>query len=99
MLGLPHTELVGVDRRGERATGGEIGQEHSLLRGENSRRLGHEMDAAEDDDIGVSLGRVAREAQRVSDEIGDVLDLWPLIVVRKNAGVANASEILDLGLE
>ena len=57
------------------------------------------MNAAEDDDVGLGLGRFAREAQGVANEIGDILDLGPLIVVREDAGIANACNLLDLGLQ
>ncbi len=49
MLGLPLAQLVGVDRRGERAAGAEVGEEDRLLGREDRRRLRHEVDAAEDD--------------------------------------------------
>ena len=55
------------------------------------------MDAAEDDDVGVGLGRFAREAERVADEIGDVLHFGSLVVVGEDDGVAVAGEALDLG--
>ncbi len=55
------------------------------------------MDAAEDDDVGVGLGRFARQAERVADEIGDVLHFGALVVVREDDGVAVAGEALDLG--
>ena len=84
MLRLPLAQLLGVDRRGERAAGGEIRQQHGLLRRQNRRRLGHEVHAAEDDDVGVGLRRLAGQAERVADEIGDVLDLGPLVVVRED---------------
>ena len=90
---------VGVDRRGERAAGGEIGKQHGLLRREDRRRLGHEVHAAEDDDVGVGLRRLAREAERIADEIGDVLHFGALVVVRENDRVALARELLDLVLQ
>ena len=37
----------------------------------------------------------ARQAERVADEIGDVLDLGPLVVVREDDGVALLRERLD----
>ena len=99
MLGLPRAELLGVDRRGERAAGGEIGEQHRLLRREHRGRLGHEVHAAEDDDVGFRLRGFARQAERVADEVGDVLHLGALVVVRQDDGVALAGERLDLALQ
>ena len=47
----------------------------------------------------LGLRRFARQAERVADEIGDVLDLGALVVVRENDRVALARELLDLGLQ
>ncbi len=49
-----------VERRhvGHGAAGGEVGQQHGLRRpGEHVRALGHEVDAAEDDELGLRAGR------------------------------------------
>ena len=46
-----------------------------LLRAQDRRRLGHEVDAAEGDHLLGRGGRLLREAERVADEVGDVLDL------------------------
>ena len=99
MLGLPRAKLLGIDRGGERAARGEIGEQHRLLRREDRRRLGHEVHAAEDDDVGVRLGGLAREAERVADEVGDVLHFGALVVVREDDRVLLARERLDLTLE
>ena len=44
-------------------------------------RLGHEVHAAEDDRLAVGGRRPAREAERVADVVGHVLDLRQLVVV------------------
>ena len=47
------------------------------------------MHAALDDDGGVDLGRLARELQRIADEVGDtVVDFRRLVIVRKDDRVA-----------
>ena len=51
MLRLPGAQLVGGDRRGERAAGVEVGDQHGLVGREDRGRLGHEVDAAEDDHL------------------------------------------------
>jgi hypothetical protein len=61
VLRLPLAQLLGVDRGGERAAGAEVGEEYRLLRAEDRRRLGHEVDAAEDDRLRIGRGRLARE--------------------------------------
>jgi hypothetical protein len=54
------------------------------------------VDAAEDDRGSVCLGGLPREAERVPDVVGHVLDLGHLIVVRKDDRVALACELADL---
>ena len=71
MLGLPRAELVGRDRRGERAAGAQVGDQHRLARADDRRGLGHEVDAAEDDRRRRRSPRpAAREPERVADEVG-----------------------------
>src|SRR5207245_11796633 len=60
-------------------------------------RLGHEVDAAEDDRVGLHAGRLARELERVAHEVGHREDLRALVVVRQDDGVAGALQGADLG--
>ena len=54
------------------------------------------MHAALDDDVGIDLGRLARELERIADEIGDaVVDFRRLVVVRQDDGVALLLERVD----
>ena len=47
--------------------------------------LGHEMHAAEDDELGLALaGRGARELQRIAGEVGELDDLVALIVMTED---------------
>src|SRR3546814_19478454 len=48
------------------------------------RGLGHEFDAAKGDDVGVGLRSLARQLERIADEIGEVLNLGLLIIDRKS---------------
>ena len=96
VLGLPGAQLVGVDRVGERAAGVEVGDQHLLLGREDRGRLGHEVDAAEGDRLGVGGGGLAREAERVAEVVGDVLDLGQLVVVGEDDRVALRGERADL---
>ena len=46
--------------------------------------------------VGVGLRRLAREAERVADEVGDVLELGQLVVVGEDHRVALGGERADL---
>jgi hypothetical protein len=59
--------------------------------------LGHEVDAAEHDDAGGHARPLARQLERVADEVGHFEDLRALVVVGQHDGVAGALEVLDLG--
>ena len=72
------------------------GQEDLFVRVQDLRRLGHEVDAGEDDDVGVGPGRLAGETERVADVVGDVLDVGLLVIVREEDGVLLALQPLDL---
>jgi hypothetical protein len=99
MLGLPRAELLRVDRRGERAPGREVGEKNRLVRREHGGGLRHEVHAAEDDDVRVGLGGLAREPEGVADVVGHVLHLGPLVVVGEDDRVLLACELLDLALQ
>ena len=57
------------------------------------------MDAAEHDDRGAGLRGLARQAQRIADKIGYVLDFGTLVVMRENDRVALSSKLLDIRLK
>ena len=92
VLGLPGAQLIGVDRLRERAAGAEVRDQHGLLGAEDRGGLGHEVNAAELDHLGIGLRRLAGEAERVADEVGHVLQLRQLIVVGEDDGVALGGE-------
>ena len=75
-----------------------VGQQDGLVGAEDRGRLGHEVHAAERDHRLVDLRRGLREAERVADVVGDVLDLGHLVVVRQDHGAALARQLADLGL-
>ena len=85
--GLPGL-LDGVDvgHVGHRAPGVEVGEDHLLVRrGEDVGRLGHEVDAAEDDVVGVAAVRGdARQAEGVAPGIGPAHHLVALVVVAED---------------
>ena len=43
--------------------------------------------------------RLAAQLQRIADEIGEVLDLGLLVIVREDDGVALLAQALDLGAD
>ena len=57
------------------------------------------MHAAEGDHLGVGLRRLLREPERVADEVGHVLHLGQLVVVREDHGAALGGERAYLGLQ
>ncbi len=90
-------QLVGRDRRGERAAGVEVGDEDGLLRAEDRRRLGHEVDAAEDDRVSASVAAASRESPSESPtKSRDVLHLGHLVVVGEDHRVPLGGERADL---
>ena len=95
MLRLQLAQLSAGDHVGHRTAGGRVGNEHRLVGIENRCRLGHEVDAAEDDHVGVDLGGAAREFEGIARVVGDVLDLAAGVVVRKDNGLALFLESFD----
>ena len=98
VLGLPGAQLVGGDRVGQRAAGVGVGQQDGLVRTQDRGRLGHEVHAAEGDHLGVGDGGALREAERVADVVGHLLDLGQLVVVREDDGAALGGERAHLVL-
>ena len=98
-LRLPAPDVLGGHGRRERAAGLEVGQQHPLRGRQNRRGLRHEVDAREDDHLGRRLRRLAGEAERVAHEVGDVLDLGPLVVVGDDDRVPLLGQRPDLGLK
>jgi hypothetical protein len=79
-------DRVDVGHVGHRAAGVEVGEDDLLVgRGEHVGRLGHEVHAAEDDEVGLGplLGEDG-EAVRVAPSVGPAHDLVPLVVVAED---------------
>ena len=88
---LPHlapadVELIAGGHVGHRAAGREVRQDDFLMRrAEDVGALGHEVHAAEHDELGLALaGGGARELQRVAGEVGELDDLVALIVMAED---------------
>jgi hypothetical protein len=99
MLGAEGGELFGRAAVFQAATGVHVRQHDDLVGRQDLGGLRHEAHAAKGDHIGVGLGRLARQVEAVADEIGQVLQLGLLIVVRKNHGVALLAQPVDLRAE
>ena len=71
---------------GHRAARGEVGQDDLLVgAAEHVGALGHEVHAAEDDVVGLGMGRrAAGELERVAAEVGVLNDLVALVVVAED---------------
>ncbi len=83
----------------ERAASVGIGQDDDFPGVYDFRRFRHEMDAAEDDDIGLGGLGVVGEAERVADVICDVLDVAGLVIMGEDDGVPGLFQGEDFLLE
>ena len=81
-----HLELVGLGHVGHRAAGGEVRQDHLLVRrAEHVGALGHEVHAAEDDELGVGmLADLVGELERVAGVVGELDHLVALVVMAED---------------
>ena len=82
--------LVQGGHVGHRAAGREVGQ-HDLLRvgGQDVGALGHEVDTAEHDVVGLwPGGRVARQLERVAGDVRERDHLVALVVVAEHESAA-----------
>ena len=77
----------------------EVRQQHHLVRAQDLGRLGHEAHAAEHDDIRVRAGGLARQIEGIAHEIGEILNLGVLVIMREDDGVHLAAQTSDLRLE
>ncbi len=73
-----------------------LGMHNNLAWVEDYRRFDHEIHAAENYDFRVCLLRLKAERQRVAYEIGNVLHLRALVVVREDDGVFLLFKARDL---
>ena len=85
-VGPAHLELIGIGHVGHRASGGEVRQDHLLMRrAQHVGALGHEVHAAEDDELGVGmLADLLRELVRVAGVVGELDHLVALVVMAED---------------
>ena len=91
-------QLVGGAGLLEGAAGVFVGEDDCFVGIENLGSLGHKVDAAETDDVGIGFPCLIRETEGVAHIIGDVLNGTHLIVVGENDGVLfffEANDVFD----
>src|SRR3546814_6334208 len=94
MLRAKCRELIGRARILEAAPGIHVGEDHRLVRAQDLGGLGHEADAAKRDHLGVGRRRLARQIEAVADEIGDVLKLGLLIIMRSEEHTSELQSLM-----
>ena len=87
MGGLEGGEVGPLAAFGQRAGGLHVGQEHLAAGIEDFGGLGHEVDAAEDDDVRRGLLGTLGEGEAVAHVVGEGLDLVALVVMAEDDGV------------
>ena len=83
----------------EAAAGVHVGQDHDLVRRQDLGGIGHELDAAERDDVGIGFSGLARKLEAVAHEIGNVLNFRALVIVPEDHRVALLAQTVDLGAQ
>ncbi len=82
-----------------RAIAFEVRDHDGLVRIQQLRRLGHEVDATERDHVAVGALGGLRQGQRVADDVGEILNLGFLVVVSQQESAALPFQIEDGLLE
>ena len=95
----PFANLMGDRHIGQRTSGLKIRQEHQLGRVEHDGGLCHEVDPAEDDEVGIRALGFSGEVERVPDEVGHILDGAFLVVVGEDHGLPLTRKLPDLLLQ
>ena len=96
VLGEVGFQLVGGAGLLERTAGVFVGKDDCFVGIEDLGGLGHEVNSAEGDDVGIGFAGLVGEAQGVAHVVGDVLDGADLVVVGENDGVLFFLETKDV---
>ncbi len=90
-------DVLGVGHVGHGAAGGHVGEDDLLVGlGEDVGGLGHEVDTAEDDELGLwLLGGPLGQVEGVAAEVGELDDVLALVVVAEDD--AALAEVLSGG--
>jgi len=68
MLLFHSAQVISADQVGHRATGPEVGQQNFFIRSQNPGRFSHEMDTAENNEVGLDLGCFPAEFQGITNK-------------------------------
>src|SRR3546814_6514538 len=96
MLRPEARELFGRATVLEAAPRVHVGQHDDLFGRQYLRRLGHELDAAEGDDLGIGVRGLARQFERVADEIGEILNLGLLVIMRSEEHTSELQSLMRI---
>lgn len=96
MLGLERPQLLRRDHIRHGASRLGIRQKNRFLGRQDFRRFGHEVNPAENDDIGVSLRRLHAQSQGISHKIPNILHFRQLVIVDQDDRIALLLEFFDL---
>ena len=99
MLVLKLLEVLGAARVGKRAASGEVGTQHGLVGRQELTGFSHEVNAAHHHNLGVGLGSLASQCERVAHKVGNVLDVAHGVVVCENYSVLLLAEVTYLLLQ
>ena len=77
-------ELGGIATISQRTTGLHIGHQHLLVGTKYFGGLTHKMHTTHQDDIGIGLGSLPGQSQRIADEVSHLLNLIALIIMSHN---------------
>ena len=100
MIGVGFAEGPELARRAgvfKAAPGIHVGEDHCLLGAKDLGGVGHELDPAKRDHVGIGRRRLARQFKAVAHEVGDVLNVGRLIVMREDHRVLLLTEAVDFG--
>ena len=99
MLSLVAGQVGSVAAVGEGASGGGVGLQDCLLRGQELAGLSHEVDTTHHQDGGVGGGSLTGQGQGVTDKVGNLLNLRARIVMGQDEGVALFGEATHLSFQ
>ena len=89
-------EFAQRDHVGHRTAGVRVGHQDGPVGVDEFGGLGHEADAAQNDHVGLDLGGLACHGERIADDVGYILDLRYLVIVREDHRAALPAQTVDL---
>ena len=93
---LEQADVLTGDGSRQRATGAKVRDQDLLLGIDDLRRLGHEVHAAQHDDVGIRFAGLLRQAQGIPRIVGHaVINLGRLVIVGQDYRVALNLQFID----